>query len=177
MKLTENINLSNRIFTVDQDALQKLEAYLKSVEKYFQGQQDAQEIVSDIESRIAELFETMLSKKKEVITLEDVDKIIEIIGLPEIFMEDVGNEQKDGKQQGFKFEHKRKKLYRDTDDRVIGGVCSGLGNYFDMDPVLFRVLFILALIFTGAGLLVYIILWIVMPEAKTFEQKVQMKGY
>ncbi len=177
MKLTENINLANRIFTIDQDALLKLEEYLKSVERYFAKQEESDEIVSDIESRIAELFETMLTKKKEVITMEDVNKVIDIIGLPEIFMEDVQSESQSRDKQNFRFQDKNKKLYRDPDNRVIGGVCGGLGTYFNMDPVLFRVLFILALIFTGVGLLAYIILWIVMPEAKTFEQKVQMKGY
>ncbi|MCF6241372.1 MAG: PspC domain-containing protein [Bacteroidales bacterium] len=177
MKLTENINLANRIFTIDQDALVKLEEYLKSVEHYFNAKEEATEIVADIENRIAELFETMLNKKKEVISMEDVNKVIEIIGLPEIFMEDVQNEQSTQNKRNFKFENKTKKLYRDPDNSIISGVCGGLGTYFNVDPVLFRVLFILTVIFSGIGLLLYIVLWIVMPEAKTLEQKMEMKGY
>ena len=177
MKLTENINLANRIFIIDQDALAKLEEYLKSVEHYFNKKEEATEIVADIENRIAELFETMLNKKKEVISMEDVNKVIEIIGLPEIFMEDVQNEEQTKNKSDFKFKNKTKKLYRDPDNSVISGVCGGLGTYFNVDPILFRVLFILAVIFTGIGLLPYIILWIVMPQAKTFEQKMEMKGY
>lgn len=177
MKLTENINLANRIFTIDQDAMEKLAAYLKSVEHYFKQKEEAKEIVSDIENRIAELFETMLNKKKEVISMEDVNKVIEIIGLPEVFMEDVQNEEKRENKANFKFQNKTKKLYRNPDDSVISGVCGGLGTYFNVDPVLFRVLFILGVLFTGIGLLPYIILWIVIPQAKTFEQKMEMKGY
>ncbi len=177
MKLTENINLANRIFTIDQDALLKLEEYLKSVEHYFKEKEEAKEIVTDIESRIAELFETMLNKKKEVISMEDVNKIIEIIGLPEIFMEDVEKEEKMKDKTNFNFQNKTKKLYRDPDNSIISGVCGGLGTYFNVDPVLFRVLFILAVIFTGIGLLPYIILWIVIPQAKTLEQKMEMKGF
>ena len=175
MKLTENINLANRIFTIDQDALLKLEEYLRSIEKSFSKENDAQEIVSDIESRIAELFETMLHKKKEVITMEDVDKIIEIIGLPEEFMNEAQTTASGSAK--YRTQNKTKKLYRDSDNSVISGVCGGLGAYFNVDPVLFRVLFLLALIFTGAGLLIYVILWIIMPRAETFEQKLEMKGY
>jgi len=177
MKLTENINLANRIFTIDQDALLKLEEYLKSVEKYFSDKNEGAEIVADIESRIAELFETMLHKKKEVISIDDINKVIDIIGLPEVFMADVQSETQSKTKFNYKDQTKSKKLYRDMDNHVISGVCGGLGAYFDIDPVLLRVLFVLALIFTGVGLLVYIILWIVMPPAKTFEQKVQMRGY
>lgn len=177
MKLTENINLANRIFTIDQDALEMLEEYLKSIEHYFSKKEEAKEIVSDIENRIAELFETMINKKKEVINIEDINKIIEIIGLPEIFMKELQNEEQSKNKSDFKFDSKTKKLYRDVDKSVISGVCSGLGIYFNVDPVLFRLLFILAVIFSGFGFIVYIILWIVIPQAKTFEEKMKMKGY
>ena len=176
MKLTENINLANRMFTIDQDALSILESYLQSVEHYFANKEEAKEIVTDIESRIAELFEAMLNKKKEVISAIDVEKVIETIGLPEVFMDEVNSETQSN-YKNYRFQTKQKKLYRDIDNKVIGGVCSGLAIYFNMDTVLFRVLFILALIFTGSGLLVYIILWIAIPEASTFKRKIKMKGY
>ena len=70
----------------------------------------------------------------------------------------------------------RRRLYRDADSRVLGGVCSGMGAYFNIDVVIFRILFVLSVFMGGAGVLIYIILWIVVPKAKTTAQKLEMKG-
>jgi len=174
MKITENINLAGLIFIIDQDALIKLQHYLNSIERFFAIKEEGKEVVADIEGRISELFETKINKSKEVITIEDVNQIIEIMGMPEDFMNEI---QPEPKKQSYHYRNNPKKLYRDPDDKVLGGVSSGLGAFFNLDPVLFRVLFVLAVIFTGIGVLVYIILWIVLPEARTFAQKLEMKGY
>ncbi|OQY03351.1 MAG: hypothetical protein B6I20_05165 [Bacteroidetes bacterium 4572_117] len=174
MKITENVNLAGRIFAIDQDALIKLQHYLNSIERYFAIKEEGREVVADIEGRIAELFETKLNKSKEVISIEDVNQIIGIMGMPEDFMDEAQPEQK---KRSYHYQNNPKKLYRDPDDRVLGGVSSGIAAYFRLDPVLFRVLFVLAAIFTGIGVLVYIVLWIVLPEAQTFAQKLEMKGY
>ena len=174
MKITENINLAGLIYTIDQDALVKLQQYLNSIERYFAIKEEGQEVVTDIEGRISELFATKINKSKQVITIEDVNQIIEVMGMPEDFMNDV---QTEPKSRNYTYRQNTKKLYRDPDDRVLGGVCSGLGAYFNLDPVLFRVLFVLAVLFFSAGILIYIILWILLPEAISFAQKLEMKGY
>ncbi len=174
MKITENINLAGLIFTIDQDALIKLQHYLNSIERFFAIKEEGKEVVADIEGRISELFETKINKSKEVITIEDVNQIIEIMGMPEDFMEEV---QPEPRKRTHHYRNNPRKLYRDPDEKVLSGVSGGMGAYFNLDPVLFRVLFVLMAIFTGLGVLIYIILWIILPEAKTFAQKVEMKGY
>ncbi|MBN1251491.1 MAG: PspC domain-containing protein [Bacteroidales bacterium] len=173
MKITENINLAGLIFTIDQDALLKLQNYLNSIERYFAIKEEGKEVVADIEGRIAELFETKLNKSKEVISIEDVNQIIGIMGMPEEFMNEA---QTESERSASYSELGSKKLYRSADDKVLGGVCGGLGAYFNIDPVIFRLIFVLALLFS-VGFLIYIILWIVLPEARTFAQKLEMKGY
>ena len=173
MKITENINLAGLIFTIDQDALLKLQNYLNSIERYFAIKEEGKEVVADIEGRIAELFETKINKSKEVIVIEDVNQIIGIMGMPEEFMNEAQTESKNSASYT---EGGTKRLYRSYDDKVIGGVCGGLAAYFNIDPVIFRLIFVLALFFS-IGFLIYIILWIVLPEARTFAQKLEMKGY
>ena len=173
MKITENINLAGLIFTIDDDALLKLQNYLNSIERYFAIKEEGKEVVADIEGRIAELFETKINKNKEVISIEDVNQIIGIMGMPEEFMNEAQTESQ--KSTSYR-EAGTRKLYRTYNDKVIGGVCGGLGSYFRIDPVFFRLIFVLSLFFT-VGFLIYIILWIVLPEAKTFSQKLEMKGY
>jgi len=174
MKITENINLAGLIYIIDQDALVKLQQYLNSIERCFAIKEEGQEVVADIEGRISELFATKINKSKQVITLEDVNQIIEVMGMPEDFMSDV---QPESKSRNYTYRHNSKKLYRNPEDRILGGVCSGLGSYFNLDPILFRVLFVLAVLFFSAGILIYILLWILLPEAITFAQKLEMKGY
>jgi len=172
MKITENINLAGLIFTIDEDALLKLQNYLNSIERYFGSKEEREEILTDIEARIAELFQAQLNKSKEVITLAEVDKIIEVLGMPEEFMG--YSEKKDNQSYDFGSQ-KSTKLFRDPDNRILGGVCTGLGAYYNIDPVILRVLFILCIGF--GSLLVYIVFWIVLPPAISLNDKFEMKGY
>jgi len=107
-----------------------------------------------------------------VINLSDIEEIIKIMGNPS----DFGAENNSEAKQNYNNEKAYKRIYRDPDNRVIGGVCSGLGVYFNFDPIILRILFVVALLGFGTGFLVYIILWIVLPEAKTYAQKLEMRG-
>jgi phage shock protein PspC (stress-responsive transcriptional regulator) len=173
MKKTYKINIAGVIFTIDDDAFVKLQNYLTEINSHFSRQDGGKEIIADIESRIAELFQAGLSEKKEVITLDDVNEVIHIMGDPmEFIREDEAAGV--GGQTDYVYESRRR-LYRDPDNSVIGGVCGGLGAYFNIDPVWMRLVFIAAF-FLQFGILVYIILWIVVPMARTTSQKLEMKG-
>lgn len=179
MKKTFTINISGSIFHIDDDAFEKLQKYLHMLNKHFGPAIEGQEILQDIEARIAELFLEKTSNKVEVITDLMVDEVIARMGKPEDFMEP--EEEESGKAQPEaalqESEQKiRRRLYRDGDNRVLGGVCSGMGAYFNIDPVILRVIFVLALFMGGASILVYIILWIAVPKAKTTAQRLEMRG-
>lgn len=173
MKKTFTINISGTVFHIDDDAYEKLHNYILKINGHFGSDFEATEIVEDIESRISELFQERLKDGSEVITIEQVEQIISIMGMPEAF-----DDAKDDEPVKVKAPRQRqRKLYRDPDDRVLGGVCSGLGAYFNFDPVIIRLIFVL-LIFLGAGssLIIYIILWIVVPKASNSAQRLEMKG-
>lgn len=173
MKITENINLAGLIFTIDQDALLKLQNYLNSIERYFGAKEEREEILADIEGRIAELFQTQLNKSKEVISIIEVDQVIEILGMPEEFMGEAGVED----EKIYTGTQKAHKMYRDPDNRILGGVCTGLGAYFNIDPVILRVLFVIFAFFAMGGAVVYLALWIILPPAVSVANKFEMKGY
>jgi len=180
MKKTFTINISGSIFHIDDDAFEKLQKYLHMLNKHFGQAIEGQEILQDIEARIAELFLEKTNNKVEVITDFMVDEVIARMGKPEDFMESV-EENDSAKEQPEtatpESEQKiRRRLYRDGDNRVLGGVCSGMGAYFNIDPVILRVIFILVLFMGGASILIYIILWIVVPKAKTTAQRLEMRG-
>ncbi len=182
MKKTIKINISGVIFHIDEDAYEKLSGYLKTVELYFNNKEGGKEIIDDIESRIAELFQSRVSEhKKEVITLEDVIEVTAIMGDPVDFVEDAEDSEVDSEStsRATKRTYRRsgKRLYRDPENAVFGGVCGGLGAYFGIDPVIIRILFVVLLI-AGYGVwgLVYIILWIAIPKAVSIAQKLEMRG-
>jgi len=174
MKITENINLAGLIFTIDEDALLKLQNYLNAIERYFGAKEEREEIVSDIEARIAELFQTQLNKSREVISMVEVDQVIEILGMPEQFM---GDDETKEERSEYNTTLKPHKLYRDPDNRILGGVCTGLGEYLNIDPVILRVLFVIFAFIGFGGGIVYIALWIILPPAISVKDKFEMKGY
>lgn len=181
MKKAIKINLSGVIFHIDEDAYEKLNHYLKSVELYFTGKAGGKEIVDDIESRIAELFQSRTDNQKMVITIGHVNEVIEIMGDPSDFVEEA-EEDEEQSAEGTGGEKKRivtgpRRLYRDPESSVFGGVCGGLGAYFGIEPVWIRILFVILLIAGyGAWGLVYIILWIAVPRAATVSQRLEMRG-
>jgi len=175
MKKTIKINLSGIIFHIDDDAYEKLKNYLNAINNQFQHLEDGREIIEDIESRIAEIFHTKLSDQKQVINQEDVVEMIATMGKPEDYINgDDYHEEAAGERAAGYRAHKR--FYRNPDDAVLGGVCGGLGTYFNIDPVWIRIIFLLLILAGGVTLLVYIILWIVIPKAETPSQKLEMRG-
>lgn len=168
MKVTVNINLGGYAFNVDDDAYERLRQYMKSLEKEFSGEPGASEIMTDIEGRISELFKARLNAYKQVITMKDVEEVMAILGSPEVIS---GSEP-----SGEVPPRSSRRMYRDPDRRVFGGVCAGISAYLDWDPLILRIIFAILIFAGGFGLGLYIILWIVLPEAKTTAQKLEMRG-
>lgn len=177
MKKTFTINISGSVFHIEEDAYEKLQNYLLELSSYFENQSGGQEILQDIESRIAELLQEKIAGGKEAVTGEWVDEIMHRMGKPEDFMDVESVEQPANEKAEPKGRKAGKRLYRDTENRVLGGVCSGMSAYFSIDPVFLRILFVL-LVFLGVGIsaLIYLILWIVVPTAATTAQRLEMRG-
>ena len=170
MKITVSINLGGYSFNIDEDAYAELKRYLKNLELHFAGEESSSEILSDIESRMAELFRTKLTNYKQVIDLGDVNQVITVLGTPEDISDNEGPTVRDKfSSPGYH------RMYRDADHRVIGGVCAGIAAYWDIELWLVRLIFFI-LAMMGVGFLIYIILYIVLPEAKTTAEKIAMKG-
>lgn len=163
MKKTTTISIAQQLFHIEEDAFVLLDEYLRKINHYFAAEPDAQDIISDIEFRIAEHFS---SQEGVVITKNIVEQVIDTMGTVEQFTDD--STQKSGKLE--------KKLYRDQDGKIIAGVASGLAYYFGVSNFLIRLLFAISIFFGGFGVALYIILWIVIPEAKTSTQKLEMRG-
>ncbi len=169
MKKTIKMNIGGRVFHIDEDAYEKLNQYLGQLSEYFSMEEASDEIIQDIENRIAEWMETKISEKKQVVSLEDIEKIIETMGKPE----DISEEYEDNHTTG---ETHNKKLFRDTDSRILGGVCSGLSHYLNMEVGIIRFLFILFTFLYFSSAIIYLILWIFIPPAISSKEKMQMKG-
>lgn len=185
MKETIKINLNQRLFDLDADAYQKLKDYLDSLKDYFRSTtEEAEEILQDIEQRIAELLQNKLGSTKQVVTLTDIEEVIQLMGTADDFareadlQDDIGanHKESDEEEASTSFQKKHRRLYRDTDNNILGGVCSGIASYFNVDAVWIRLAFIILLFFNGIGFLAYVILWIAVPGARTTAQKLQMKG-
>jgi len=175
MKKTIRIHISGYIFNIDEDAYQILKIWLDSILQKYKGEEGGDEIFNDIEMRVAELFEEKVGNEG-VVTIETVNEIISIMGKPEDFEPEEELQKKEAPTFSKKKTRKQKRLYRDEDNQIIAGVCGGLGNYFGVDPVIFRLLFIAAVIVGGFGTIPYIVLWIAIPKAVTVSQKLEMKG-
>ncbi len=181
MKKTLTINLNGRVFTIDEDAYELLDKYIRNLRVYFSKEDGYSEIMADFEARISELFGEHIQRGYEVISIEQVENVIRQIGKPEDFGEEEDRKKDAGKKsassQTTETNKTKKKFYRNPDDKIFGGVCSGISAYFDWDPVLVRLAAVL-LTFAAVGwlIIVYLIVWIITPEAKTAEQKLQMSG-
>ncbi len=177
MKKTVTINIRGNVFHIEEEAYQTLSDYLERLAQHFSSQKAGQEILQDIESRIAELLQSKLQEGNEAITEEMVDEVIRRMGNPEDFVDE---DETKTEKKNFAAEippKAKKRLYRDGETRVLGGVCSGMSAYFNIDPVFLRILFV-ALVFLGFGFsgIIYLILWVVVPKAKTTAQRLEMKG-
>jgi len=171
MKITVSINIGGIAFYIDEDAYSELKRYLRSLELHFAKENSSAEIMADIEARIAELLKTRIGDYKQVVTISDVREVISILGTPE----DISDEQNGGGYERMASTSYHR-MYRDPDERIIGGVCSGMAAYWRMEPWIVRVIFIVLSLPGGLGILIYVVLWIVLPEARTTAQKIEMKG-
>lgn len=177
MNKTVNINLGGMVFHIDEDAFQKLSRYFDAIKRSLSKSESQDEIIKDIEIRIAELVSEKHTHDKQVISIAELDEIIAIMGQPEDYKIDNDDDKKpDDFNAAVLTKSPRKKIYRDKDGAMIGGVLSGLGYYFGIDKVWLRILFLIGFFVFGSGVLAYIILWIAIPEAKTTSEKLEMMG-
>ncbi|OAB26625.1 phage shock protein C (PspC) family protein [Flavobacterium fryxellicola] len=175
MNKTVNINLGGMFFHIDEDAYQKLTRYFDAIKRSLSNSSGHDEIIKDIEMRVSELLHDKQKTDKYVIGLKDVDEVIAVMGQPEDYI--IEDDFKEANTAYSTASRRTKKLYRDREKGMIGGVAAGLGYYFGIDAVWIRIVLIL-LVFAGfgTGILAYIILWIVTPEAVTTSEKLEMTG-
>jgi phage shock protein PspC (stress-responsive transcriptional regulator) len=190
MKKVININFQGRVVPIEETAFEILKQYVESLRRYFANEEGRDEIINDIESRIAELFSETLKKGATCITDADVQAVMASMGRPEDFeaeavLNENGGSHAAGAGAGASQQQQsssqqsqstggagaytspgagRGRLYRNADDKIIAGVCSGLANYFHIDPVIMRIIFAVLLFTGGSGFLVYIILWVAVPS-------------
>ncbi len=171
MNKTTNIHLAQTLFSLDENAYSLLKNYLEKLERLFKNTEGAKDILEDIEVRIAELFTELKKDNLYVISVADVEQVIETLGTPEDLAGEEEPTETSSQYNG------SKKLFRDPDDRFLGGVAGGLSHYVGLDSAWIR-LIMLILFFSSVGgvVLVYILLWILIPEAKTTADKLMMKG-
>lgn len=172
MNKTVTINLGGIVFHIDEDAYQKLSRYFDAIKRSLNNSSGQDEIIKDIEMRISELLSEKLVSDKHVIGLKEIDEVIAVMGQPEDYI--IEDESKN--ESAYQAYKKSKKLYRDKDKGMIGGVAAGLSHYLGIDVVWIRVLLLLFFFGFGTGILAYIILWIATPEAITTTEKLEMTG-
>ena len=177
MNKTVNINLAGIFFHIDEDAYQKLQRYLEAIKRSFTDSQGRSEIISDIEARIAELFSERVKHDKQVIGTKEVDEVISIMGQPEDYLVDDEIFEDEPQPAQKRKSSPSKKLFRDTDNSYIGGVASGLGHYLGIDAVWIRLIWLLLAIGSGGTFIfIYILFWVLVPEAVTTADKLTMTG-
>ncbi|SMC69433.1 PspC domain-containing protein [Pedobacter nyackensis] len=174
MKKTHNINIGNSIIHIEEDAYEMLTVYLNEVKQHFSKNADDFEIVTDIENRIAEMFtEKLAEQQKQAIGIEDVELVIQQMGSVKDF--ETSEEAAGGELPGPEYDP-IKKLYRDTDQAMIAGVCAGLAHYLDVNVKWVRLFTFITILLFGSGILAYIIFWFMVPKAKTRAEKMEMRG-
>lgn len=174
--------MSGIIFHIDDNAYEQLNTYLNTIRGYFKNTEGGDEIMADIEARIAEMFQQRVGNTKQVILIKDVEEIIAVMGKPESYILDddsPNNDQQKHAEPKYteeRIKNKNRRVFRDGDDKVLGGVCSGIASYFNVDPLWVRIAFAIAFFGFGSGFLIYVLLWIIIPEAKTTTEKLEMRG-
>jgi len=176
MNKTVNINLAGTFFHIDEGAFGKLQRYLAAIKKSLSDPQGSDEIIKDIEARIAELFTEKLESSTQVVSIKELDEVITVMGQPEDYMVDEEIFE-DAPPRSGRSRSSYKQLFRDEDNKVIAGVSSGLGHYMRIDAVWVRLFWVLLCIFSsGIFILIYILLWIIVPVAVSTSEKLKMRG-
>ena len=174
MNKTVNINIGGLFFNIDENAFQKLSRYFDAIKRSLSNSSGHEEIMKDIEMRVAELLQERQLSDKHVVNLQDVDAVISVMGQPEDYR--IDEEGESNKSSFSNTNTKSRKLYRDKEDSQIAGVCAGLSHYFGIDKSWVRIGLLVLISFWGTGIWVYLILWIIIPEAITTSEKLEMKG-
>ena len=177
MNKTVNINIGGLVFHIDEDAYQKLSRYFDAIKRSLSNSSGKDEIMKDIEMRVAELFSERQKSDKHVINMKDVDEVVTVMGQPEDYRIDDDSSTSSSDNFTNNYTSTKRKLYRDKDNGSVAGVCTGLGYYFGIDAVWIKIVFLI-FVFAGfgTGILAYFILWFVTPEAKTTTEKLEMTG-
>ena len=178
MKKTLTVNLGGTVYHIDEDAYVLLDNYLNNLKYHFRSEADADEIVKDMENRIAELFSEYISRGQQVVTIENVEEVIARMGKPEEINaeEELNNNADNSGSATNGDEIPKRRLFRNPDDKILGGVLSGLAAYFGWDVAWTRIAVLICGIFLHGFILAYIIAWIIIPVARTATEKLQMKG-
>jgi phage shock protein C len=174
------INIGGRVIPIEEDAYMALKDYIASLERQFSGEEGKDEIIQDIEYRIAELFGIRLAGGAAAIDREDVKKLTDTLG----HASDIGGvrhlpvryEARRQQQSDYTYNSRPRRLYRNPNDKILGGVCGGLGVYFDVDVTIIRLVFAACILLLGVGLLAYVLAWIIIPVARTPEELSYMNG-
>lgn len=179
-----NINLGGYPFAIDEDAFDYLKKYLDAIHKHFKKSEGYEEITGDIETRLAELFQEQM-KGRAIVNNEDVAHAIKVMGSPQefgaeaVFESEPQQEKRSKTREHYEFSRPRtgKRLFRNPDDKVLAGVCSGISAYFGIaDPIWVRLLFVVITIAGGFGIPAYFILWAIVPKAISASDRLSMKG-
>ncbi len=175
MKKTLTINLGGTVFHIDEDAYQLLDKYLSNLRIHFGQEEGSEEIMNDFELRISELFSERVRLGYQVISIDMVEKIIKQMGRPEeIFDEEVHEKREPAANEAR--QGNRKRLMRDPDNKVLGGVAGGIAAYMGWDATAMRIILFLLIFFYGITIPIYLLLWMLMPEARTAAEKLEMRG-
>ena len=167
MKKTVNVAIGGCSFIIDEDAYNVMSEYLENFKGAHESSSASNDVMDELETRIADLLKQKMAGR-EVVNLKIVEEIIGQVGYPEGYKE-VNNTNNENMSAP-------KRLFRDPDDKKIGGVCSGLALFLGIDVVFIRIIFLIALLFVGGGFWAYVIFWIVAPEARTAVEKCEMRG-
>jgi len=173
------INIGGQLFEIEATAYEQLRNYIDSLENHFKNDPDGKEIVEDLEMRIAELFTELQTTEYKIILKEQVEFVKLRMGTVDEFepIDEAYIDQEETKKTSSEAKTQIiKKLMRDPDDRVLGGVCAGLGHYFNLNPVIIRIVLLILFFGLGFGLLIYLLLWMVIPKAISTTDKLMMRG-
>ena len=173
MEKTLTINISGWVFNINENAYEKLTQYFKNLKKHFKSEEGGEEIVADIEARIAELLKEKLGEDNAVVTIQHVDDLVKVMGQPFEMDEEPGESAFESTS---KAKPGQKQLFRDTKSGHIAGVAAGLGKYINLDPIIIRIIFLLLITTGGLGIVLYLALWVLIPEAISTSDRIRMEG-
>jgi len=179
MKKTVSVNIKGMNFLIEEDAYELLQDYMDRLKHGLRNEQGSKEITEDIELRIAELCSAKLNEKKQVIEIEDIESILATLGDPKQYIDEDSDSSEGYSKASKDFttpKSKEKRLFRDIDNASIAGICAGIANFFNIDVVIIRAIFVVMFFFGGFGFPLYIILWIIVPKANSTIDKLRMRG-